>query len=97
MPRTRSPYPRALGIFGRFFATRSAARDDHVMDALTWSEIREQHPSSWVCLVDVKHDPDTTITGAQVVGHARSMREALKVDAHAVVVHTEMRRVRLPR
>lgn len=68
-----------------------------------WAEICSLHPDEWVCLVEVERETDGPIRSARVVGHHRSIKEALKqVDSwssHPMVSysHTGGRKLRLPR
>lgn len=72
-------------------------------ELLPWSEICVRHPDEWVCLVEVEHETEGPIRSARVVGHHRSIKEALKqVDSwgsHLAVVysHTGGRKLRFPR
>lgn len=74
-----------------------------ITEQLTWAEICRRHPDEWVCLVDVQREHDGPIRSARVVGHHRSIKEALKqVDSwstHPVVAyaHTGGRKLRFPR
>jgi hypothetical protein len=70
-------------------------------ESLSWAKICEQHPNEWVCLLDVDHALDNSIRLARVVGHDRSMRQALaqigNPQPDTVVVHTSGRPLRSPR
>jgi len=71
------------------------------LGSLSWAKICEQHTNEWVCLLDVENAPDGSIRSARVIGHDRSMRQALAelgvTPPGAVVVHTGGRPLRFPR
>jgi hypothetical protein len=70
---------------------------------LGWSDICDQHPNEWVCLVEVEHQTDGQIRSASVVGHHRSLKSALQQveswspDRMVAYAHTGGRKLRLPR
>jgi hypothetical protein len=70
-------------------------------ELLSWAAICERHPDEWVCLVDLEHAPDGSVRSARVVGHNRSMRQALAqlgaLEPGTTVMHTAGRPLRLPR
>jgi hypothetical protein len=74
-----------------------------IAEPLLWAEFCALHPDEWVCLVEVEHETEGAIRSARVVGHHRSIKDALKqVDSwgsHPVVTyaHTGGRRLRFPR
>jgi hypothetical protein len=71
------------------------------VDSLSWVRICEQHPNEWVCLRDIENEPGGAIRSARVLGHDRSMRQALAqlapLQPDTLVVHTGGRPLRLPR
>ncbi len=73
-----------------------------IAEPLRWAEICALHPDEWVCLVEVGHETEGPIRSARVVGHHRSINEALKqVDSwssHPMVTcsHTGGRKLRFP-
>ena len=70
-------------------------------ESLCWTEIVERHPDEWVCLLAVEYAPDRSIRLARVVGHSRSMRQALAqiecTQPGTVVVNTAGRPLHFPR
>ncbi|HEY5922050.1 MAG TPA: hypothetical protein VIV11_10290 [Kofleriaceae bacterium] len=66
-----------------------------------WAEICERCPNEWVCLLDVVTAADGSIRSARVIGHDRSMKQALMQNGafspDTVVVHTWGRPLRSPR
>lgn len=71
-----------------------------MVDSLPWAVICGQHPDEWVCLVEVQHEPDGSIRSARLIGHHRSIKDALKQCSWGtgpVVAHTGGRRLRFPR
>jgi hypothetical protein len=71
-------------------------------ELLPWSEIRQRYPDEWVCLVEVQHEPGGSIRSARLIGHHRSIKDALKqcswsADFVVVCAHTGGRKLRLPR
>jgi len=48
-------------------------------ESLAWAEICRRYPNEWVCLVEVQHEPDGRIKSAQLIGHHRSLKEALRL------------------
>lgn len=69
--------------------------------SLAWARICELHPNEWVCLVEVENAPDGAIRSARVIGHDRSMRQALAQVGvtlpNTIVMHTWKRPLRSPR
>jgi hypothetical protein len=74
-----------------------------VTSPLGWAKICDQHPSEWVCLVEVEHQTDGQIRSAKVVGHHPSLKSALQQveswspDRVVVYAHTGGRKLRFPR
>jgi hypothetical protein len=71
-------------------------------ESLGWAEICRRHPDEWVCLVEVQHEPDGSIRSAQLIGHHRSIKEALQqcswsADPLVACAHTGGRKLRFPR
>jgi hypothetical protein len=71
-------------------------------ESLAWAEICRQHPNEWVCLVEVQHEPDGTLRSARLIGHHRSLKEALRqcswnADPLVACAHTGGRKLRSPR
>jgi hypothetical protein len=70
-------------------------------ELLSWAAICERHVDEWVFLVDVEDAADGAIRAARVIGHDRSMRQALArlgaVEPGTAVMHTAGRPLRLPR
>jgi hypothetical protein len=59
---------------------------------LSWAQICTLHPSEWVCLLDIEHEPDGSIRSARIVSHDPSIERALDridpPDPDATVMHT---------
>ena len=71
-----------------------------VAESLAWTEICRQYPDEWVCLVEVQHEPDGALRSAQVIGHHRSIKEALQQcswSTDPLIAHTGGRKLRFPR
>jgi hypothetical protein len=71
-------------------------------ESLAWTEICRRNPDEWVCLVEVQHEPDGSLRAARLIGHHRSIKEALKqcswsADPLVVCAHTGGRKLRFPR
>lgn len=71
-------------------------------ESLAWGEICRQHPDEWVCLVEVQHEPDGSIRSARLIGHHRSIKDALEQcswssDPVVACAHTGGRMLRFPR
>jgi hypothetical protein len=71
-------------------------------ESLAWPEICRRHPGEWVCLVEVQHAPDGSLRSARLVGHDRSIKQALEqcawnADPSLACAHTGGRRLRFPR
>jgi hypothetical protein len=61
----------------------------------SWAAICAFHPDEWVCLLDIEQGSDGSIVSARVVGHARSIEQALDQvvppDPDMTVVNTSNR------
>jgi hypothetical protein len=74
-----------------------------IAEPLDWAEVCERHPSEWVLLVELQHQTDGSIASARVVGHHRSIKEALKQveswtdDRVVAYAHTGGLKLRFPR
>ena len=71
-------------------------------ESLGWVKICRRHPDEWVCLVEVRHEPDGSLRSAQLIGHHRSIKEALQQCSWSDVsliacAHTGGRKLRFPR
>jgi hypothetical protein len=71
-------------------------------ESLAWAELRRRYPDEWVCLVHVQHEPDGSIRSARVIGHHRSIKDALMQCSWSTVpvvayAHTGGRKLRSPR
>lgn len=71
------------------------------VESSSWAEICQQHPNEWVCLLDAETEPHGSIRTARVIGHDRSMKQALAqmgvTRPGVVVLHTGGRPLRFPR
>jgi hypothetical protein len=73
-----------------------------MVESLDWAEMCKRHPDEWVCLVEVQHAPNGSIRSARLIGHHRSIKEALKqsswsADPLVACAHTGGRKLRFPR
>ena len=71
-------------------------------ESLAWTDICRRHPDEWVCLVEVQHQTDGSIRSARLIGHHRSINEALEQcpwsdDLLVTCAHTRGRKLRFPR
>lgn len=68
---------------------------------LTWTEICEKHPNEWVCLVEIERESDGRISSGRVVGHHRSINEALNLvdswSSYPMVAYSNTGKIKLPR
>ena len=69
--------------------------------ALSWSEICQQYPNQWVCLLDIDSESDGSIRSARVISHDPMIERALDriepPDPDMTVVHTAGRPMWTPR
>jgi hypothetical protein len=105
--RCRHDHDRAHGeqtVLMQELAPRDCADDCTVSTAhsllpntatSSWAAICALHPDEWVCLLDIEQGSDGSILAARVVGHARSIEQALDQvvppDPDMTVVNTSNR------